>query len=337
MPDTLRTLIALPNPAIAYRAAEISGAGAKELARRRAALPHAPEVQALLAGRGTDGRMPYNAYDKWYGPHWRLALLADLGYPPGDESLRPMVEQALGWMLSDERMAYIPKRTVNGRIRMHPSIEGNALWYLHQLGLPDGRMAELARLILSWEWPGGGWNCDMNPRTVVASFTETLLPLRGLAAHAHYTGDRQAVAAAGRAAEVFLSRRLFRRLSNGRVIHNKFVQLHYPLYWHYDILFALKVLSEAGFLNDPRCAEALDLLESKRLPDGGWPAEATYYQYTEKKVSGRSPVDWGGTSRKRMNPWVTLDALAVLKAAGREPRNATESNSTAPETMNTPI
>lgn len=317
MTHILDTLTASPNPAIAYRAAQIAGAGAKELARRRAAVPDAPELQALLAGRKPDGRLPYNAYDKWYGPHWRLALLADLGYPAGDERLRPWVEQALDWILSDEHKAHIPKRTVNGRIRMHPSIEGNALWYVHQLGLPDKRMDELVRLILSWEWPGGGWNCDMNPETVVPSFTETILPLRGLAAHARHTGDKQAAAAAGRAAEVFLSRRLFRRLTNGQVIDKKFVQLHYPLYWHYDILFALKVLNEAGYLDDPRCAEALDLLESKRLPDGGWPAEATFYQFTEKKMSSRSPVDWGGTSKKTMNPWVTLEALAVLKAAGR--------------------
>lgn len=28
-------------------------------------------------------------------------------------------------------------------------------------------------------------------------------------------------------------------------------------------------------------------------------------------------VDWGGTSTVKMNPWVTVDALTVLKAAGR--------------------
>jgi len=28
-------------------------------------------------------------------------------------------------------------------------------------------------------------------------------------------------------------------------------------------------------------------------------------------------VDWGGTSKKRMNEWVTVDALYVLKEFGR--------------------
>jgi len=34
-------------------------------------------------------------------------------------------------------------------------------------------------------------------------------------------------------------------------------------------------------------------------------------------VTNADYVNWGGTSRKRMNPWVTVDALAVLRAAGR--------------------
>ncbi len=49
-----------------------------------------------------------------------------------------------------------------------------------------------------------------------------------------------------------------------------FDQLHYPCYWHYDILFGLKVISEGGGLDDPRCVQALDLLESKRTADHGF-------------------------------------------------------------------
>jgi hypothetical protein len=68
---------------------------------------------------------------------------------------------------------------------------------------------------------------------------------------------------------------------------------------------------------DPRCADALDLLESKRLPDGGFPAEATYARPSNPTVSGYSPVTWGAISKKNLNPFVTADALYVLRAAGR--------------------
>ena len=102
-----------------------------------------------------------------------------------------------------------------------------------------------------------------------------------------------------------------------------FLLLHYPAYWHYDILMGLKVMAEAGYLGDARCQEALELLKSKRLPDGGWPAEAKYYRpncnpvETGKPASGCSPVNWGGVSKIRSNPFVTVDALYVLKSVAR--------------------
>ena len=138
--------------------------------------------------------------------------------------------------------------------------------------------------------------------------------MRGLALHARVTGSRRSRAAAERCAEVFLSRRLFRRRSDDSVIDPEFVELHYPCYWRYDVLFGLKVMNEAGFLGDDRCEDALDLLESKRLPDGGWPAEGRFYG---AGASRRSLVDWGGANRRRSNEWVTADALTVLAAAGR--------------------
>jgi hypothetical protein len=96
-----------------------------------------------------------------------------------------------------------------------------------------------------------------------------------------------------------------------------FVKLHYPCYWRYDILFGLKVMAETGFVSDRRCGDALDLLQSKRLPGGGFPTECKYYRVSEKAASGRSLVDWGGVGRKRMNEFVTVDALYVLKQAGQ--------------------
>jgi len=58
------------------------------------------------------------------------------------------------------------------------------------------------------------------------------------------------------------------------------------------------------------------LLLSKRLPDGGWPAERKYYKSSDEIRLGNDYVDWGGTSRKKANPWVTADALYVLGAGG---------------------
>ena len=49
------------------------------------------------------------------------------------------------------------------------------------------------------------------------------------------------------AAELFLEHRLFRSMSTGQVINRRWLDLHYPPYWHYDTLHALMILSERRF------------------------------------------------------------------------------------------
>lgn len=275
-------------------------------------------AQGLLAGRLADGSLPFHPYNKWRGAHWVLACLADLCYPPGDETLQPLLSQVYAWLFSKEHIRSF--RKLEGRVRRCASQEGNALFSTLALGLQEPRLEELAERLVNFQWPDGGWNCDKHPEAHISSFNESLIPLRALARYARQSGDPRAAAAVERCAEFFLSRRLFRRRTNGQVIDARFVKLHYPAYWHYDILMGLKVMAEAGYLGDPRCQEALDLLESKRLPDGGWPAEERYYRTactpaeTQKAASSCSPVDWGGTSLRRSNPYVTVDALFILKA-----------------------
>lgn len=291
-----------------------------EVRRLQAEIMSSPLVRRLLSERDEQGRIPHHPYAKWDGAHWVLAQLADIGYPAGDEALIPLAEQVTGWLLGYSHQKSI--RTIDGRVRRCASQEGNALYSLMALGLADDgalheQVDELARRLVSWQWPDGGWNCDRRPEAANSSYHESLIPLRGLALHAKLSGNQTSRWAAEQAAEIFLKRRLYKRQADGRVIADDFVRLHYPPYWHYDVLIGLKVLTEAGFIGDPRCQDALDLLESKRLPDGGWPAEKSYYRVTDKRVSGRSLVDWGGASQRQINPWVTADALYVLRAAGR--------------------
>src|SRR4029453_10750751 len=150
-----------------------------------------------------------------------------------------------------------------------------------------------------------------------STFIHKIHSLRGVHLYGPPLRNRKALAAAKEASEIFLSRRLYKRKSNGAVIKEEFVRLHYPLYWHYDFLFGLKVMTEIGRIRDPRCTDALDLLESRQLPGGGWPAERRYYSVSKDIKLHADYVDWGGTSTSRMNPWVSADALSVLRSAGR--------------------
>jgi hypothetical protein len=270
-----------------------------------------------LSERGSDGKIPFHPYKKWYGAHWVLALLADLDYPKGDQTLIPLREQVYDWLLSEEHTKK-HLRVINGLTRRCASQEGYAIYYLTNLGLDDERTKILAGKLLTWQWPDGGWNCDKDPSAHNSSFMESLIPMWSLWLYAQKTGDKKYLDAAHKTSEIFLKRHLYRSQSTGRIIRHEFVELHYPLYWHYDILFGLRVLADMELINDPRCKEALDLLESKRLPDGGFPAEAKYYHpYTHEHRLGVSLVNWGGIGKKKANEFITRDALYVLKAAGR--------------------
>jgi hypothetical protein len=287
----------------------------RQIKRLREEIRGSRRAKRLLAERRSDGTIPGHPYSKWNGAHWVLAALADLGYPAGDESLIPLRDQVYTWLLGKGHLKAV--KTIAGRARRCASQEGNALYALLALGLADHSTEQLARNLTEWQWPDGGWNCDKNPEATHSSFMESLLPLRGLALHARLTGSQRSRESAERAADVFLKRELFKRRRDGGVIDEDFTRLHYPWYWHYDILFGLKVMAEAGWLEDKRCQPALDVLESKRLADGGFPAEKKYYQHRSNAPTGRSLVDWGGTSRIRMNEFVTVEAYSVLKAAKR--------------------
>ena len=316
--QVLRRLLESDEPSVRYKALTGVVGGAPESAEAsalREEIRSSPRVKRLLSERGRDGRIPWRPYSKWMGAHWVLATLADIGYPSGDRELIPLREQVHDWLLGAEHLESIP--TIEGRVRFHASMEGNALYAMLTLGLADERTEELAHRLQQWQWPDGGWNCDKTRAAVHSSFMESLIPMRSLALHARLTGDDRSREAVARAAEVFLKRRLFRREHGGQIMRAEFVKLRYPAYWHYDILAGLKVMAEAGWVQDPRCKEALDRLESKRLRDGGFAAEGKYYRTGRSASSGRSTVNWGVTSAGRTNEFVTVEALTVLKAAGR--------------------
>src|SRR5271169_1822447 len=230
-----------------------------------------PRAKALIAGRDQRAVQEKYVYASWRGAHWSLAMLAEIGYPAGDTTLLPMREQVLDcWLNSSFYMEFesksaVPKHRsaegvpiIQGRYRRCASQQGNTLYLITRLGLADQRSDALAERLIHWQWPDGGWNCDRNPSAHVSSFNESLLPMLGLAAQAE-RGDKVARAAALKASEVFLSRRLYKRLTDGTSISPHMTRPKYPRYWHYDVLGGLVAMAEMGLVKDPRCADALDL------------------------------------------------------------------------------
>lgn len=322
----IQFLLNSPDPSIRYfTLIDLLSASprSREVIAAQKEIPNGARVQALLAepkasDRKTNrmfathpGSFGDHPYKKWNGAHWRLVSLVELGMPANNRRAHAAADQVLTWLTSDDHRASIKK--INGRWRRCASQEGNALAVCSRLGMKDDpRVQSLAQSLIDWQWDDGGWNCDKNPRAHHSSFYESLAPLWGLSEWHRVTKDKNARQAIDQAAELFLRHRLFRSEQTGKVIDDEWLKLHYPLYWHYDILQALVILSRADQVRDPRCAEALDLIERKRGADGCWRAEGFYWK--PNGISNVEVADWG---RRGANEMITLNALRVLKAAGR--------------------
>ena len=267
-------------------------------------------MAALLRGQRLDGGFGGHPYRKWTGAHWRLVSLVELEAPAGEPRAMAAVEQVLAWLGSPNHRVPV----VNGLPRAHGSLEGNALAVCCRMGIAtDPRVQGLVDRLIAWQWPDGGWNCDRTASGRRSSFHESLAPMWGLLEYWQATGDEAVRDAANRTAELFLEHRLFRSLSTGRVINREFLSLRYPPYWHYDILQAMLVLARMGLADDPRCEEAVDLIAAGQQDDGTWRARGYWWKSVGGSLTPEA-LDW---DRDQPNQMITLNALRVLRAAGR--------------------
>lgn len=326
-------LLQSSDPSVRFFAlTELKGAplNSKEAVSAQKLILTGPRVKALLASQQRDGGFGVHPYQKWTGAHWRLVSLIELGIP---EKFPPAVRATnlvLKWLLDEPHLSNVPR--INGLYRRCASQEGNALGVCSRLGIAnDVRVKQLAESLVEWQWPDGGWNCDRRTEAHHSSFNESLPPLWGLIEYCNAVDDKRARVSRDKAVEFLLKHRVFKSCRTDeerppetfhskmyRMVH-RITELHYPPYWHYDFLQALIVLQRAGRLGDSRTADAIDLLQSKRGKDGLWKPEGYYWSMKRKTkaklaVSNVEIVDWG---RAGPNEFITLNALRVLKAAGR--------------------
>lgn len=150
----------------------------------------------------------------------------------------------------------------------------------------------------------GGWNCEAENGSMRSSFNTTIDVLEGLLEHERAVGESADVAAARhRADEYLLERQLMRRLSTGAVIEPNWSLFSFPTRYFYDVLRGLDYLRSAGAEPDERCAEAIQLVEQKRVADGRWLLENPH------PGEVHFDVDQGEGKPSR---WITLRASRVL-------------------------
>ena len=319
----IKRLISDPNPVIKYKAFKLlldEPENSPEMTKLKQSIRNSLMARRLLSNRNSDGTIiDAHPYRKWQGLHWILYSLAEIEYPQGDKSLLPMRDQIHNWLFEEKHLEYPQSLLIPGqedRFRRCASQEGNAIWYSIKLGFDDEWTKLLVQRLKKWQWPDGGWNCDKRPVARTSSVVENLIPLRAMFLAGKTYDDGETLEYAERTAEYFLKRNLYRRMQDGRMILPNFNKIQYPIFF-YDILFILLVMAEIGKIKDIRCSEALNMLKSKQLPDGGFPLELKNCKTSDTIITRGSFADWGESGKRKMNPFVTIYALYVLKCAGK--------------------
>jgi len=237
-----------------------------------------------------------------------LRYLADIEYPAGDRSLGVYRDRVHAWLHQME-MAYDGPLHIRDKYRVHGSFHGNALYWAVALGLANAETDTLAQNLLRYQWPGGGWNCNKKPGTKGPTIVHTAYGMRGLVRYRERKHSEEVRSAIDACAEVMLERRVYLSRRNGKPLRPVFTKLSYPYPRLYDFMVGLHILARSGHLSDPRCEQALDLLESKFIDGEGWAVERTVPEHTH--------AFWNREKNGRANLFLTVDALEILEGAGR--------------------
>jgi hypothetical protein len=236
----------------------------------------------------------------WTSTSHSLSQLREFGLVPSTDRARRMVE-LIG---ESARWEHDNQKYWDGEVE--PCINGQLVANGVYFGVD---MLPVVDRLVSERLEDGGWNCEAENGSVRSSFDTTIDVLEGLLEFERVTGGTPESRDARLAGEEYLLKRsLFRRLSTGEPADERYLYFLHPNRWHYDVLRALDYFRDASELTgtapDPRLAEAIEHVRSRRLEDGTWPLDWN--------PEGRTwfDVDDGNGEPSR---WITLRAMRVLK------------------------
>jgi hypothetical protein len=303
------------------------------------------------AGYWADGEDVY--WPKWRATVWALILLAEMGVPGTNPSIKIACEHFLSIMDKQDRSWPAPKYPDDDlrgwRSVWEPCVTGNMARTLAEFGLEnDQRVREMFEWLVKYQREDGGWNCETEDfreggePVHHSSFMSTIEPLWAFSSLDSQKWPRRGKEAVERGVEFLLTHRLYKSDRTGKIIRPEWTELHFPLFYFYDILHGLRVVSSLGFGHDERTSDARELLRSKQLPDGTWPMEASYVRALRRNfVKDAKSGLWHSVKEEGVdlsniyksggkvaevpriysdlgevggsNPWITLNALRVLK------------------------
>jgi hypothetical protein len=277
---------------------DLTDASPDEVAAERARVAYEGWCPPRLARQRDDGNFGGDSPETSWRPNLdTLEVIRLLGPDPADPAVRGRIERVRDrvrwpdWFGSPAYFDGEEEACINGEVLAQGAF----------FGVPSGPLAE--RLVRE-QLDDGGWNCEA-PTSTRGSFHSTIRVIEGLIGYERAVGGAPAVAAAReRGEEYLLDRSLMRRLSDGRIVDERFLLFGWPNRWWYDVLRGLDHLRDAGRLRDPRMDEALELVRSHRGDDGRWRIERP----GPREDDGDQLEATGAPSRM-----ITLRAMRVLR------------------------
>lgn len=294
------------DPAIRWQVMrDLTGASPEEVAAERSKIAHTGWGAELLAAQDPNGRWGGGTYfPEWIATAPVLHLLYVMGIDPAAAEVRAAlapVHEAARWEY-DENLRFF-----QGEVE--PCINGRVVAIGAYFGQDVGGIVER---LLTEQMSDGGWNCEQENGSKRGSFDTTINVLERLLEFERSTGANGDVAVARhRGEECLLERRLLRRLSDDEIPQKRWLYVGFPNSWFYDIVRVLDYLRAARPEPNEQMAEALDIVDSKRRPDGRWALDHAYHD--------DSPVDLDETEGEPSR-WITLRASRTLRWADRGTR-----------------
>ena len=283
-----------------------------------------PEVRAAAEARGRVGwaasilehQLPDGQWDnpgttpqqlyrpKYIATNWRLIVLAELGMTRS----HPGVARGAELLMDRESR---PDRGLGGS-DSEVCFTGNAVRMLTRFGYGDDpRVRSAVTWLLKTQKPDGGWHCFPSEVGTLDGW-EALAAFAAMPRATWTDGIRGAVESGAR---FYLDRHL---LEEGEP-YAPWERLHFPTHYYYDYLVGLEMLTQLGYTGDPRLRPALDRLESRRNPDGTWNVDASHPDLPPGEPYQLEAPHYPFVLETAGRPsrWITLNALRVLRAAGR--------------------
>ena len=284
-------------------------------------------VSTLKEAQGGRGYWPpeSSCYDpKYKSTVWQLMLLGELGVPR-----TPWIESAFERFMTQHQMdnGAFCCPTVGGpdKLDEEPCLTGNMLRTLLVFGYgEDERVKKAIGWLPERQFEDGGWNCDFPYRkTNHSSFMSTIEPLWAYSEIPRSKWTRRLKTSAENAAEFLLAHRVYKSHRSGRPVvlrdmskvypGNPLTQFHFPMYYYYDVLHALRVLTKLGYQDDERIRDALKLVRSKENQNGRWLLDGDWAR--ERRTRDRKTLV---TLERLHEPskWITLNCYRVLLKTG---------------------